>query len=50
MRNYLDRSALHADGFEGRTLDLIADAFMLQDTARGRSPLAGTAALMSDDR
>lgn len=51
MRKYLALSALGVASFDAKTLDLIADAFPIPPAEQhGRSTMARTASLMSDDR
>jgi hypothetical protein len=51
MRKYLAQSELLPDSFEGKTLDLIAEALLTAPSEQhSRSPVVRTAAFMSDDR
>jgi hypothetical protein len=51
MRDHLAQSRVEVDGFEARTLNLIADAFATPPPSQVmRSSLASTSAFMSDDR
>jgi hypothetical protein len=51
MRSYLAKSSLGTERFEGRALDLIAEAFSSPVAGPPRSSTAArTAALLSDDR